>query len=372
MEVFRAAHGRGTDWHRACRMCVDGLGTLPATANVGFVYVSDPLSAALDLIVARLREATGIRHWVGTGGAGVCTTGQEFFDCGAIVVLVTGLPEGSFWLFDGLPDAPREPDRQSAPWTRDDAPHFGVAHGDPRHGGIAEAVARLSDESGAFLVGGLTSSRDSPLQIAGRPSEGAVSGILMTGEVPLIAALSQGCTPIGPVHEVTGSQGPWVSTIDGRPAIEVLCAEIGEVLVRSPERISGYIHVALPIAGSDQADYVVQHLLAIDPQRGMIAVAEALRRGDLLRFVKRDGGAAQQDLRRMLEQLRAQAGGRPVRGALYHTCVARGARMFGPDSAELKMIEQVLGPVPLAGFFTSGEIYCNRLYGYTGVLTLFL
>jgi len=46
--------------------------------------------------------------------------------------------------------------------------------------------------------------------------------------------------------------------------------------------------------------------------------------------------------------------------------------MFGPDSAELRTIEAVLGPVPLAGFFTNGEIFRNRLYTYTGVLTLFL
>jgi small ligand-binding sensory domain FIST len=74
----------------------------------------------------------------------------------------------------------------------------------------------------------------------------------------------------------------------------------------------------------------------------------------------------------MLADLGARANGRPIRGALYHTCVARGRHMFGPDSAELKMIEAALGPVPLAGFFTNGEIYRDRLYGYTGVLTLFL
>jgi len=36
------------------------------------------------------------------------------------------------------------------------------------------------------------------------------------------------------------------------------------------------------------------------------------------------------------------------------------------------MIQSALGDVPLAGFFGNGEISHNRLYGYTGVLTLFL
>jgi hypothetical protein len=36
------------------------------------------------------------------------------------------------------------------------------------------------------------------------------------------------------------------------------------------------------------------------------------------------------------------------------------------------MSEHALGPVPLAGFFTNGEIFRDRLYSCSGVLTLFL
>jgi small ligand-binding sensory domain FIST len=46
--------------------------------------------------------------------------------------------------------------------------------------------------------------------------------------------------------------------------------------------------------------------------------------------------------------------------------------MFGPESAELRMIERALGPVPLAGLFSNGEIFRDRLYTYSGVLSLFL
>jgi small ligand-binding sensory domain FIST len=45
--------------------------------------------------------------------------------------------------------------------------------------------------------------------------------------------------------------------------------------------------------------------------------------------------------------------------------------MFGGDSGELSLIERELGDVPLVGFFGFGEIAHDRLYGYTGVLTLF-
>ena len=46
--------------------------------------------------------------------------------------------------------------------------------------------------------------------------------------------------------------------------------------------------------------------------------------------------------------------------------------MFGAQSAELAAIQDELGEVPLGGFFCNGEISHNRVYGYTGVLSLFL
>ena len=46
--------------------------------------------------------------------------------------------------------------------------------------------------------------------------------------------------------------------------------------------------------------------------------------------------------------------------------------MFGAQSAELAAIQKELGDVPLVGFFCNGEISYNRVYSYTGVLSLFL
>ncbi|MEO8166130.1 MAG: histidine kinase, partial [Betaproteobacteria bacterium] len=51
--------------------------------------------------------------------------------------------------------------------------------------------------------------------------------------------------------------------------------------------------------------------------------------------------------------------------------VGRGPNLFG-GTGEVDMIAEALGDFPLAGFFCNGEISHNRLYGYTGVLTLFL
>lgn len=371
-QAFRAAIAAGGDWFRVCSDCLAQLAPLPDGANLGLVYASDPLAAALDVMVGRLREATGVHDWVGTGGAGVCASGREYMGEGAVVVLVGSLPPAAHCLFDTTPKGAAALSPDVAGWCRSERPSFGVIHADPRLVDVADAIAQLGTSSGAFLVGGLTSARTNPLQIARGSTEGGLSGVLLTADVPVVTALSQGCSPIGPVHEVTGCQGPWVLSLDGRSALAVLREEIGEVLSRDLDRIAGYIHAALPVAGSDRADYVVRNLIGLDVRREAIAIAQQLRRGDAVMLVRRDAASAQTDLDRMLAKLVAQTEDRPVRGALYHTCLARGPHLFGPDSNELRAIERVLGPVPLAGFFTNGEIFHDRLYGYTGVLTLFL
>jgi len=60
------------------------------------------------------------------------------------------------------------------------------------------------------------------------------------------------------------------------------------------------------------------------------------------------------------------------KGGIYISCLGRGREQFGNDSEEIKMIHQTLGDFPLTGFFANGEIHHNKLYGYTGVLTLFV
>lgn len=57
--------------------------------------------------------------------------------------------------------------------------------------------------------------------------------------------------------------------------------------------------------------------------------------------------------------------------ALIRDCLAQ-IGDIPAGSTELKMISQALGDFPLVGFFANGELYNGRLYGYTGVLTLFL
>jgi small ligand-binding sensory domain FIST len=111
--------------------------------------------------------------------------------------------------------------------------------------------------------------------------------------------------------------------------------------------------------------------MGIDTEGKRIAIGDLIHKGQKIQFCRRDGKTAWEDMQRMLDELKSRIDGTP-RGALYYSCLGRGEDLFGEDSAELKMIRDTLGEFPLVGFFANGEISNQRLYGYTGVLTLFV
>jgi small ligand-binding sensory domain FIST len=369
-------------WGRVAKACLEALGDLPEGANLGFVYASDVLSEDFGSLVTFLRERSGIQAWCGTVGEGVMASGAEFYDRPALSVLVAALPEDSFRAFAPIVRGPRDggfeefTDRHGA-WIAQHRPILGVVHGDPRNRAIAEMIDGLAGTTSAFLVGGLTASAGALPQVAGTLGPGGfegggLSGLLFSSEQMVVSGLSQGCTPIGPHHLVTevGDAGV-IKSLDGRPALEVLQEDIGELLSRDLRRIGGYIFAALPIPGSDTGDYLVRNLMGMDLERQWLQIGAEVQAGERLGFCRRDHTSARADLKRMLEDLRERAGGAP-RGALYFSCVARGRHLFGPQSEELRLIRETFGDMPLTGFFANGEICNNRLYGYTGVLTLLL
>ncbi|MEM9625813.1 MAG: FIST N-terminal domain-containing protein [Pseudomonadota bacterium] len=376
MTSFRAAAASGDDWLSACNTCLSMLGELPAATNLGIVYVSGSLAHALDLIAGRLREATGVEAWVGTGGIGVCANQGGGFRDGAMSILTAALPPDSFRLFDGLENIGSDFAVASGPDSALASGHqspLAIVHGDPRQARTPAMIERLAADAGVFLVGGLTSATgNGAMQIAGQPTEGGLSGVLLSEDVAMITGLTQGCTPIGPVREVTAIDGPWIKTLDDHPALDCLKEDVGPIAARSLERLNGFILAARLESKTDRSDYLVRDLGSIDPLRGFVMVGDDLRPGDLLCFVKRDPEGAKADLRRLITDLQKRADGRPVLGALYHSCTGRGRHLFGTDDAELAIIQEGLGRIPLSGFQTNGEIFRDRLYGYSAVLTLFL
>ena len=366
---FKYGHASDGQWQESVRACLEQIGRVPPAANLGFLYVTDLLAPHISEILTFFKVQTGIPHWVGTVGVGVCGTGKEYLNQPAMAVMLAELPEGSFNVFRDVTRGAEE-----LPVSAGDAAamHFAIVHADPHTPEITTLVEDVADamQSG-FLVGGLTSSRNRQVQIADEVVQGGLSGVILSDAVAVSTRLTQGCSPIGPRHRISECRRNIIVSIDGRPALEVFKEDIGEVLARDLNRAAGYIFAGLPIEGSDTGDYLVRNLVGIDIDHQLIAIGELLEPGMPLMFCRRDSATAHDDMLRMLNDIKRDLKTQP-RGAVYFSCLGRGEHMFGANSEELKLIQDTLGDIPLVGFFANGEISHNRLYGYTGVLTLFV
>ncbi len=379
-ERFHHALGRGGDWRVCLADCLPHLPHLPqdmATTGrgPGFLYVTRPLAGDVGVILTVLREVTGVEQWVGAVGSGVVGCGAEVHDVPALSVMIANLPADDWRLLPTLMRDGDGLDEKIMDWVGPVAPVLGLVHGDPDNAAIPFVIHDLVDQTEGFLVGGLTAAEADasvPLQVAGLPTRGGLSGVLFSGHVPAVVGVSQGCRPLGPWHTVTEAARTAVARLDGGRPLDLLCRETGARTREALERLAGVVGVGVPVEGSDRGDFTVLPLVAIDPKTGWIATGSILRAGDRLRFVRRDADTVEEDMRLMLRRLKDRLHGRRPRGGVYVGCEGRGRALFGPLPREARLIAEELGPFPLTGFFGGGEISHNRLYTHSGVLTLFL
>jgi small ligand-binding sensory domain FIST len=208
-------------------------------------------------------------------------------------------------------------------------------------------------------------------------TSGAV-GVRLPGAhgVPIV---SQGCRPIGDPYIVTGAGGAVITELGGRPPLQRL-REIVDGLDRDEQELVSHglqvgIVVDEHLATPGQGDFMIRGLLGAEPSTGAIEIGEVVEIGATVQFQVRDATGADKDLRLAVERAAAQLPGRPA-GALLFTCNGRGRRMFGVADHDASTIEDLLGGIPLAGFFAAGEIGPiagrNALHGFTASMVLFL
>jgi small ligand-binding sensory domain FIST len=258
---------------------------------------------------------------------------------------------------------------------------------------------------------------------------GGLSGVAFGDGVLLLSRVTQGCKPLtangSKTRQITACDGNLVIQLDGEPALDVLLRDLG-VSLEVPQEALDQVRATLvglseePIgvahAGHFGSDVRVRHIIGLDPARRGVAVAETVTQGMNLAFCQRNVAAARTDLVRICAEIReeleslsqpeelawdadahadpgfrlglSEVADRPFQsaahpdmsaqpakrmaGAIYVSCSGRGGPHFGGPSAELQIVRRALGDVPLVGFFAGGEIARHHVYGYTGVLTVFM
>jgi small ligand-binding sensory domain FIST len=357
------------------KQCVAGV-QATAGANLGILYLTEPAAPVFPELVGALAKHTGIEAWVGGVGLGICSAEDEVFDQPAAAAMTAVLPPEAFRVFSATDDPGSELPRRHAAWIEASQPALALVHADPRCPDLAKAAIDVATASGAFLVGGLVSHRCASPLLGRTPGEdglggNGVAGLMLAPGISVATGLTQGCMPIGPVHRIDEARDNVVMVIDGRPALAVFTEDIGPGLASDLRRVGGLIFAGLPVPGSDTGDYLVRNLMAIDPGRGWLVLGAEVAAGDAILFCRRDPESARRDMVRMVSQLAGRLRAPPKAG-IYVSCVARGAALFGEPGVETALIRESLGEFPLIGFFANGEISRDRLYGHTGVLTLFI
>jgi len=392
---FPWAHATHPDWRMSASLCLAQIEQASrvgagAGATLGFLYLTDYYAADAADILAFLRERTGITHWAGAIGVGISAGMAEYIDEPAMALMLADFAPDDFQVFSGAARPPerlaRTPEGGHAAWTA-------LVHADAAAPDLSDLIEDMCGKlAGATLFGGVSSSRHAQAMIADGIWSGGLSGVVFSENVAVASRVSQSCQPIGPVHRITESTGRRLQRLDGEPALDVLLHDMG--VPADPRRPRALASGSPPDPAAVQmlqgtfigmgtgdafmhGDYQVRPLIGVDPHERALAIGIEPETADHLVFCRRDRAAAQADLIRactaLREQIETEHGGMDrVRGALYISCLGRTGTLFGGPSAEMQLVQQQLGDLPLIGLYANGEMFKDRLYWYAGVLAVFL
>ncbi|MBA3654125.1 MAG: FIST C-terminal domain-containing protein [Actinobacteria bacterium] len=202
-------------------------------------------------------------------------------------------------------------------------------------------------------------------------TNGAVGALFGHGTVPIEAAVSQGCRPIGRPYAVTRSEHNVVYDLGGVPALARL-TEIAEAL--PPEEaalLSNGILLGIVVdehkLDYGRGDFLAKNVMQIDRDTGAVTVGDVVPVGATVQYLVRDAATADEDLRALLA-------GRRAEGTLVFTCNGRGISFFTEADHDAKVVAEVLGDPASAGFFAAGEFgpigRRNFVHGYTASVAL--
>jgi len=378
---FVSCSASGADWREAARTALKALEDEKpddGAFTFGLLYVSQELAGDYGSLVNLFRSVLGIENWAGCAGYDVCALEEQ--ETPGLSVMLCALAEEDFCLF-----SPEDADSQQR--ARDFEAMLGLVHLAPAADqDLPTALRDLRRQQGGFVLGGLPAG---PM-VAGGVYERGVGGVLFAPEIEVASTLSQGCRPVGEAHEISRAYEDVVAELDDRPALEVFEQEIRDFVMEQVEGsgaemtqpdsthealrllMGGRIHVGISVSESDQKDYMVRALTDIDQENGALHIAHNCAPGEHLFFVRRDEESLLEDLSRQILKMRKRVererGSFAPQAAHYISCAAR---LEAGKNSEMQVIRDIIGDVPLTGFYAGGEISNGRLYSFTGILTLF-
>ncbi len=184
-----------------------------------------------------------------------------------------------------------------------------------------------------------------------------VVAAIISSDAPIGIGVGHGWSPVGEPMMVTDSESVLVRTLDGEPALDRYLTALDapqevwdEPLLFSEFAITRPLGLArrgrAEVRCVHTADYVARTISCYaEIPRGAMTM---LMRGDDTSVLDAVGVAC-------TEALDGLGGARPI-GMVAFDCMARRAVMGDRLSEEVERMCELAGPVPVAGFYTAGEI----------------
>jgi len=206
----------------------------------------------------------------------------------------------------------------------------------------------------------------------------SLAGMYISGALETHIDITQGCQPITQPMTITKAENNLILEIDNQPALAVFAKLLKGPLAEDLRRALAVLFVGLPADRSENSvaagKYLVRNIIGLDPDEGIVAVADQVSEGQSMIFTMRDGERARDDLQEMLQRQLARLNGKKPAFGCYFNCCARGSSLYGIAGIDAAYIKQALGDFPLIGMFGGYELAplgrANHLFAYTGVLVL--
>ena len=378
--------------HSDCESLEDALDEIvsPTLARLGtnatdlaLVFFSRHHQPDAGMILERLRASIDPGILIGCSAGGVIGGEVELENGPGISLVCAHLPGVDIQTFDlradGIPDLDVGPSAWHELLGLDSSRRWDfVLLGDP-HTYPVDSLTEGIDFAfpGATVVGGLASSDQrsgNTLLLNDSETNAGLVGIALSGNIRVRPLVAQGCRPIGEPLTITKTNGNILVEVDGRPPLSVLQDIFNTMDTQDRDLIRRALHlgIATALESLEPGEFLVRNIMGVDQTRGILAIGAEIREGQVVQFHVRDRNSASRELRDLLS---IHDNGAPAAGALLFSCLGRGQRLFGVPNHDTGLFREAFGPVPIGGFFCSGEIGPvggnTHLHGFTSAFALF-
>jgi small ligand-binding sensory domain FIST len=350
--------------------------------DLAVVFASAHFGPRADAVLDAVYEAASPRALIGCVAEAVVGTGREVESQPAVSVWLANLDAGVRTFHCGFDQ--RNGGGAFSGWPPDDAAAY-LLIADPFSFPADLLLKHMNERTSgsALIVGGLASGGTAPgetrLFLDRNVVESGAVGVALTGNVEVVALVSQGCRPIGHPLTVTRADGNIILELGGQPPTQRIQELYASLPPHDRELMAQGLLVGRVIdeykTEFERGDFLVRSVIGADPNSGAIAVGETVGVGETIQFHVRDEASADEDLRATLKVAQDRVGDRKIAGGLLFTCNGRGSRMFSTPDHDASLLASELDAAPIAGFFCAGEVgpvgSKTFLHGFTASMALF-